>query len=440
MNDSQKYIKNAIVLSSSAISSNNAPSQYGSRQKQYFSERTRAYTDNRSYLASDYVKAQVQGLLEDFYEYVETHIRLSDIVSPSASISKRVDDFKEVLIPDKSISYIPIGARIETMGNTWIVINPSNISSVTAKTVVGRCNASYNSYDAYGNIVTEPIMIEKAAMLGNDTEDWENIVLMDGYFNITCQLNKNTSRLSENSRIILGRKAYYITGVADFLQEFTGDRESNHLVTFTARVTEVTENDDISINYIANAKSMTFSAILSGQDNIKAGTSATFKPMFIVNGIEVIPTDEYPQDWEFTSSDESVATVDENGVVSALKDGNAVITAKLLQNTAISAESALVVAEGENEPYVEFVGFVEPYILQYTSATYDASYYEDGVESKDPLEWSFGGASENDYIATISADGRSVTIECVSASDEHLSITASKNGKSATVHVELSGY
>ena len=208
MNKTEKYIQNAIAQGGglSGVASN-TPTQYADRQKQYFADRNRAYTEERACLASDFVKAKVQGIGEDFETLVDMSIRLSDILTPSTSQNKRMDDFKEVLIPNRAVTYIPLGAKIQTMGSTWLVINPSNLSSVNTKTVVSRCNASYNSYDPYGNLVTGPLLVEKVNMLGNDNEKGENIIIMDGYFNITCQLNANTARLSENSRILLGRKA-----------------------------------------------------------------------------------------------------------------------------------------------------------------------------------------------------------------------------------------
>ena len=218
MNQSEKYVRDAALLSNASGAPTNAPPQYADRQTQYFVERNRSFVEERAYLASDYVKAKVQGVTDDFDTFVDLSIRLSDILSPTATATKRMDDFKEVLIPNRSITYLPLGAKILTMGSTWLVINPANLSTVNTKTVVGRCNAAYNSYDAYGNIITEPLLVEKVNMLGNDNENGENLMLMDGYFNITCQLNENTARLSENSRIILGRKAYYITGFTDFIQ------------------------------------------------------------------------------------------------------------------------------------------------------------------------------------------------------------------------------
>lgn len=262
-NDSRKYISEARLLSGLASPSTNEPQQYSGRQKQYLGERTRVFADRRAYLASDYISAEVQGVTEDFYSYLTLPIRMADLSSPRASLSQRTDDFKEILIPDCEIDYLPLGAKIKAMGSTWLAVDPSNISSVNTTSVVARCNASYNDFDDYGNVVTEPIVISKVTMSGNDDSLRKNLVLMEGYFNVTCQLNDNTRRLGHNQRLILGTKAYHISGYTDFIQEFTGNRNV-HILTFTVHLEEPTENDDVSENFIANAKTRSFAASLSG--------------------------------------------------------------------------------------------------------------------------------------------------------------------------------
>lgn len=439
MNDSQKYIKNLIFGSDGSNVVRNTPSQYNTRQKQYLAERTTRYIAERSYLASDYVQADIQGLLPYFYDYTTLNIRLADILSPSANTTKKMDDYKQVLIPDRAVDYLPIGAKINTMGSTWIVINPSNISSVSANAVIARCNATYNSYDYYGNIIVEPIVVEKYTMSNNDNDNSINLVLMDGYFNITCQLNENTKNLGINKRIILGDKPYHITGFTDFIQEFTGDRKNIHIMTFTARIDEPTESDDLTIG-IAGGKEYVVSAELNGQTDLIAGQSTTLTADFLINGKKVDSTAEHPLSWTYSSSDQTIAKVSDDGKVMTYKEGNAVIVATLVQNPLVTAKIGLTITEVVNEPYIAFDGFTHDYITQYSSETFNATYFENNLATDYPLKWTFSGATKRDYIATVSEDGRSVTIECLSASEKPLKITATYNGVKASIKVNLVGY
>nr|DAU13398.1 MAG TPA: head closure knob [Caudoviricetes sp.] len=439
MNDSQRYIKNLIFGNDGSKVVQNTPEQYNSRQKQYLADRTSRYIAERSYLASDYVQADIQGLLPYFYDYTTLNIRLADILSPNANATKKVDDYKQVLIPDRAVDYLPIGAKINTMGSTWIVINPSNISSVSANAVIARCNATYNSYDYYGNIIVEPIVVEKYTMSNNDNDNSINLVLMDGYFNITCQLNENTKNLGINKRIILGDKPYHITGFTDFIQEFTGNRNNIHIMSFTARIDEPTESDDLTMG-IAGGKEYVVGAELNGQTDLIAGQATILTADFLINGKKVESTTEHPLTWEYKSSNESIAKVSSDGRVNTYRQGTAKITAQLVQNPLVVASIDLLITEAVNAPYIAFDGLIHDYVSQYSKETFSATYFENNLATNYPLKWSFSGATKRDYIATVSEDGRSVTIECLSASEKPLKITATYNGVKASIKVNLVGY
>ena len=438
-NDSEKYISGAILQGGGTpYVPNNKPVQYADRERQYMAGRTRQFPAVRAKYATDYVKARVQGISKtDFFKWYRTHVRLSDMHS-TPTTTQQTDDTKIVLFDEPKIDYFPIGAKIETMGNVWICTNPSNMSSTMTTAVVRRCNVSYNLYDYYGNIVTEPIILEKVTMMGNDNaEKPQNLVMMDGYFNVICQLNENTRRLGLNQRIILGSTAYFITGFNDFHQEFSGDYNSTNILYFTVRIEEPQENDDVP-NHIANGKTYSFTAeIAEGQRELNAGDALDLTAIFLKNGAETAGTDERPVTWLWESDRADIAEVDENGRVTAKSDGTARITARLAQNTAITATVELVVKETATEPYVAFNGVIPQSVEQYETVTLTARYYEEGAATDKPIEWSFSGADKRSYAATVK--GNSVEIYCVSADDTSLTVTATCEGKSATATIELWG-
>ena len=399
MGSSEQYIKNAAAFAQpSGGIRTNAPSQYAGRQKQYLAERSALFDAERAYLSSDYVNADVQGLTADFYEWTNTNIRMSDIIRPSASLTRKNDDVKQILLPELAVDYLPIGAKIQAMGSTWICINPSNISSARATAIVYRCNTAYNSYDCYGNVVSEPIVIEKSNMLGNDNESPENLILMDGYFHVICQLNDNTRRLGQNKRIILGTKAYYITGFTDFIREFTNDRDSVHLLDFTVRIEEPTEADDVTVNFIAGGNTQSFEAIIGGAESVQVGELTTYTAQFVSNGEIMHPTEDCPITWEWTSSDHSVATVDVFGNVSGIAEGSAQITATLAQNPNVSATASITVSTAGMTENVSFIGYVQSSVRQYTSAVYTAFYFRNGERMPNGVTFSFSGAAPSCYL------------------------------------------
>lgn len=444
MNDSEKYISDVMDAGLSIPGfSTNAPTQYHGRQRQYMHEGARMFAAEHSYLSTDYFSVQVQGILHsDFYKFVSTKARMADISTgdkPSLDDGK-TDDFKQIIFSDPKIDYFPLGAKVVCAGSTYICVNPSNISSVYTTAILARCNASYNSYDDYGNIVTEPIVVKQYRMMNNDNQVKDNYTLLDGYYTVICQLNENTAKLGQNRRIILGTKAYAITGWQDFLQEFTGDRSSAHYLTFTARLEEPTADDDISENFIAGGNSQTFSVSVSGGNAASTGQSVQLSAYFVRCGEVIQGTDELPVSFSWSSSDETVATVSQNGVVTAISEGEATIRAALSQNKRLTANFAFTVQSQAQEPYVSFTEPVPDALSQYESVTVSAAYFENGQATSHPLAWTFSRAKKSAYHYEISEDGKSATITCNSPAGNPLVVTATYGGHSAAKHITLEGY
>lgn len=442
MNESEKYIKNSIYEGYG--SPDNTPSQLGGLQKGYMADRTRIFQRERSYLSTDYVKARVQGIYkDDFYKWADTFIRMSDINETHETVLdlKKQDDYKKVLFPEVFIEYFPLGAKIEALGSTWICVNPSNLSDGTASAIVARCNASYNSYDPYGNIVTEPLTLYKSSMLNTDPKrmnNRSNLVLAEGYFNVICQLNDTTRALDENQRIILGRKAYYITGFTDFVQEFTGDYDSVHALSFTVRLGEPTETDDIE-NRIADGKTQSFSANIEGASQMFVGSTKPIVASFIRNGEVVENSEEFPVSWVYSSSDEEVATVDTYGNVTGVNGGTVLIKATLNENPSVTAEHQIIIMRNRLQGRIEITQTVYQSLTQYEEAELSAVYYgSNGEPTDDTVSWEASGADIGSY--SMETDGNTATVTCLSGSDTALVITASFGGVTESVTFQLNGY
>lgn len=442
MNISQKYIQSSSASLPKVTSvQNNVPSQYKDRQHQYLADRRALYDEARDYLATDFVKARVQGLKDNFFEWTETEIRLSDVSTQSVTAfdSKEYDNFKEILFRSRKYDYIPMGAYIETMGSIWMVVNPGNMSSPTTNAVVARCRAHWSFYDEYGNIRWEPLVIDRRTMLSNRNESPENLVLMEGYFNVKCQKNANTVKLRDNQRIILGDYAYHITGYTDFFEEFTGDDTSAHVINFTVRREEPEDHDDL-VNHIADGLMYEWSAELIGPPEMAYGGVATLSPHMLLNGSVASPDAQHSQTWKYTSDNPNALTVSAGGVVEAVGEGEATITATLDQNPDLTAELTVSVVEMGEE--IRVLNVVPPSITQYNTAQIRVSYVLNGQAQSfpPPFEWTFSGAKPEDYTITLYDDGRTCAITCNSPSQEPLVATVSCGNATKSVSIELIGY
>ena len=217
-----KAIKNAKVLNNAPFSSRgNQPPQYGDRMESFYAADTEFFVTEYGKYASDCVEALIQ--LNPKEEWQKTKLRFADYVKASGALTRKFDNYKLAMCIDGKFDYLPFGAKVKTMGNVWIVINPDNISGADGKALLQRCNSTWNFYDFYGNVIQEPICVEKILASATDSNDRGSVIVAKGYFNVKCQYNENTAQLNTNSRVILGSGSYVITGYSDFEQQFTGD-------------------------------------------------------------------------------------------------------------------------------------------------------------------------------------------------------------------------
>ena len=434
-----KAIKNIQSMNGSTYSGeSNEPLAYSDRRKRYFDEATSVFLKKYARYASDYMSAQVQGLLkDDFYAWTTQTVRMADIISAKSASIRMIDDHKIVLFDNPAISYFPPGAKLETMGSTWLSINPQNISSSVSGGLVRRCNAVWRHLDFYGNVLSEPMIVEKSRALSSESDAQDIVLITKGYFDVTVQYNEETSQLKQNSRIILGSSAYAITGFSDFIQEFTNDYNSVRLLNFTLRYEEPNETDDM-VNYVAGGLTFQWDITISGTSTISEGMKSQLTATSSRNGVVVASSEQYPINYIWTSDLPDVASVDTTGLVTAVGPGKCNITAALEQNPTITETYEIVVEEsGAGADVVRFVSTIPNLITPYTAFSLKAEVIVDGTVTENVVTWTFSEADTQAYTTEI--DGNTVEIHCWQGSVTPLVITASYGESAITAQIELRG-
>ena len=158
-----------------------------------------------------------------------------------------MDDWKNVYFKRPDIDYVPLGTKFWFWKNVWLADNPSNTGSIAGNSLVRRCNAVWNSLDYYGNIVTEPFVMVNQATKANANTDTEFMKLADNYSDCIMQANPWTlAHLKENTRIALGTGIYAVSGLANYIREFTYENESVRLLYFSDYYHEPVETEDMT--------------------------------------------------------------------------------------------------------------------------------------------------------------------------------------------------
>lgn len=437
MADIKNNLGNIGAMADRPKAAGNRPPQYKDRKNPYFAAATSRFVAQYAKYASDYTACRMQGLqLDDFYAWSDQLIRLADARKKGNAIDRPIDNYKEFLMVDPRIEYVPEGAKMETMGSMWLVTNPANISSAVGSGIMRRCNATWNHLDWYGNVLKEPMVVENVKLNANANDFQETVLMMQGYFNIIIQRNPETEDLDVNSRLILGRMAYQITGYSDVSQEFTGEDESRRVLRFTARMTEPDREKDDLLRRVANAYPFTWEINVGGRAAMSVGEKAAFTAVSLRNGVAADGDAQHPVGYVWSSSDEAVCQVDAAGHVTAVGEGSCTITATLVQNEAYSGTYEVSVAQSVSGVHWETdpVERLEPY----QSAKLTAVYIRNGQETQDAVTWTYSGADEGAYTAEES--GNTVTITCWEGSVTPLRVTAESNGQRVSTEIVLEGW
>ena len=390
--------------------------------------------------ASDMINAMAQGLYADAPDaWTPCKIRMADLVRPSAAIQRDFDEYKQIIMEDPRLNYVAPGTKFIAMGSTWLAVNPMNISQTDGSGVIRRCQTTWNHYDYYGNILKEPLIVEtaRASANDNDFQQWE--LIPTGYFNILCQNNAYTAQLNTNSRMILGKGAYRITGFSDFLSEFTEDDSAVRLLRFSARYEEPNDRIDDMENRIAGGKEFSWVISLDGTPTITAGNTTQITAKSVRNGSVVVSTSEYPISYVWTSSDETVATVDSTGLATGVGAGTSTITCTLEQNDSITASVSVTVEEpAQDQPSVRFLTAIPTKLNAYDSTTIRAAYFEGGEQTAKHVAFELSGAPYGAYT-TESGNNGEITVFCWVGSVTPLTVTARHGNVSVSAMISLVG-
>lgn len=435
-NNLQNNIKNGLLTASRLNNIvTNSPANTSPKYSKYNDEATAYYHEYAPY-ASNVFEAEIQGLdYNDFYKWTKVHLRSSNVINPSTGENLSTS-WQSILILDRKVDFVPIGAYVKYNNSIWIVYNPDNIASPTGNSIVIRCNTTYNTLDYYGNIVKTPMFYAKGTVLASSPYYMEFSATLDGYQHVIMQLNEVTEKITNNTRIILGKSAFGMYGVSDFPEEFTGDPNSCHIFRADLRLQETVESDDL-VNHVADGKYFSFTIDLKCNPIINIGERQSIEVVSRRNGEVVTSTEENPITYIWSSSDESVATVDEYGSTVAVGTGYCQITCTLQQNASVSSVVGFNVVERTETDYVDFVFPIPERIRTFETLDIEAAYYEDGQQTSDTIEYTLSRADESSYSYTV--NGNVLTIQTYAPSEAPLEITASCNGESVITKIMITG-
>jgi hypothetical protein len=295
-------------------------------------------------------------------------------------------------------------------------------------------------------VKAEPFVFQdgRAQSTANEYLDWS--VIPNWYQKCVIQLNEETQELAYNRRMILGSSAVELRGISDFITDFSGETLENtanaeppHAMFFDVQFQQPLEIDDMERG-IAGGKAFKWEILPSFPDGIGVGTVAKINVHSMRNGIDA-EDGKHEISYLFSSSDEDVATVDENGNVTGISEGSAAITIALAQNPEITAKMEISVSEELPDAQFVFTPELPGKLKQMQTYTGYVSVMRGESVIDTPIEINGFGATESADFSLDNADN-SLFIKCYEPAKQPLSLIFKANAYNLvfTKNIQLEGF
>lgn len=285
---------------------------------------------------------------------------------------------------------IQTGDLVQFNNRDWLIHNEVNGQRYGKyKALIRACD--YNiKFNFNGNIKEFPSCVDGKFF---DLDTGKYINLSADQIIVTVQENEDTLKVKVDDRFIKLGSAWSISGI---------NRTVKGLITFTCTQTQFRADDDIE-NEIADGKK--YYVRITNTKPIEIDEGSNVKLTYeATTGMNV----------SFTVSDSSIATVDNTGLVTGLRAGTVIITAKLGDSSFIDTIK-VIINEAAIEKSIVITGASEIKFNQ--TVSWSAKVMQGTDELPDIVTWSLwnDAKSGTTNLATInSINGNSVTLKAAS--------------------------
>lgn len=310
----------------------------------------------------------------------------------------------EKILCVRSNEALNMGDTLEWNGKQWLIILEEINTIQSHKTFIIRpCNYTLKWLNEQGKLISCPCITTNATMysLGINT-DTNAPNTVDGKLSIILPYNKDTSWIKRDKRFLFHNSAYKVT-FPDLTQinsvNMTG---TISFVLSECELNNTTDNLELGIADYYNAPKYEIqikedNISISKENTLQLNTIITKDGQVIDNSI-----DKLELIWE--SDNPTVASVDSNGLVTAIISGNANITVKLRDNENIKDT---VLCNVRNVPVINTEYLIEgdSSITWTVAKEYKAIKLINGVEQSVAWNFSIDYLGNDSKIVTMTTTG-----------------------------------
>jgi len=208
----------------------------------------------------------------------------------------------------------------------WLVLSDNLRNRDYTKVIMQKCNYDIK-FNFEGTIKQFPAIVDSRVF---DVETNQYLSIPAGKIVVTMQSNVDSENINIGQRFIKMKQAWKVTGI---------DRTKNGLLMLYCDLDTITASDDV-VNEVANAGDYVYTLEITNGEiaSIQENNTLQLTTQVKLNGNVV--TDKAII---FSCDNPSIASVDENGLVTAISAGECIITAYLTDNPNIYDTISIIV-------------------------------------------------------------------------------------------------
>ncbi len=261
------------------------------------------------------------------------------------------------------------GDLVNWDGGNWLIISDIGHKRYSYyKGIIQKCN--YNiKFNFQGTIKEFPAIVDSKVF---DTETNQFFSVPAGKIVVTMQDSVDSENIALNQRFISMKNAWKVTGI---------DRTNNGLLMLWCDLDTITASDDV-VNEVANAGDYIYTLeITNGEtSSIQEGSTLQLNVQVKLNDNTV------EKEVIYSSDNSSIATVDENGLVTAISAGECIITASLVESPSVYDTITITVTALPEHNYAVTISGNTSIVKNYT-ATYTATFTDNGLPISEQSEF-----------------------------------------------------
>jgi hypothetical protein len=343
------------------------------------------------------------------------------------------DDFKEVIFSNMNHPK-GMGMRYFFDNNYWLTINTDYYHFVTASTVIRRCNNTLNWLMPNGQIHNEVCVIEYLDQ--SDTFEYRNSLnIPRGDIHVVAQYNQYTKNIQVDDRFLFNGQAFRCRYVNNYLHTYTLDNDSTPLIYLSMIKDNISAEDD-RLNNVANVNKYQYSLNINEEPfQQSVGYSGQLTATLKLNDNVVL----LPLVW--SSSDVSIATIDNSGNFTLLSNGNVSFGCRMQDNPIVNDSLTVTVVI---IPVPESQIIISPNQLQITQGKqvdYTVYRYDNDIQMPDTFIITATGVPSGYYILNI-LSGNSFRISNVKMYTDavlHIKCVSNVDSSEADIDISLKG-